>query len=335
MKQIITLILVLSCINAIGQIGKYNFTVRGMSKEYSDRFLTHKKVITDGINSLNLPSSFFPVDILVNYENGEGIVTISAQYNHDDIFKPESRYARINLNRRIFGEGITFILPRVLVTILQNYKFNVATNGSYNVDTDILNFKSSVQLNCGKDFIQIFAHDEYDDMRCKTYFYSNVILKFDNHQYSIEPKNIISFNDIDFFYIGKTIGLDGKKTPYYYLSKFFKIDEWTKSVEEKSTIQEPDSDLLFKDKVDIAKRQLVNYVVPTYESITEGIVVVEILVDRYGNVIKAEPGAKGTTCANRELFEASKGAALESKFNEDLTAPELQKGYMTYRFTLH
>lgn len=237
---------------------KYNFEINGLSDDYSNQFLKHKEIITKGINSIYLPPSFFPVDIEINYTNGEGLITISGNYAHDDIFSPDSKYARANETRRLFGEGITFILPKILITILRDYKFNVASNGGYNIDDDILEFKSSVKLNNSKDYVQIYAYDQYSNNRFKTYFYTNVILKYDNQIYEIEPKNISNFNDIDFFYIGKTIGLDGKPTPYYYFSKFFKIDEWElNSQEEKKLNNEKitdnsntSSDKLPEDKFD-------------------------------------------------------------------------------------
>ncbi|MBN2893300.1 MAG: TonB family protein [Bacteroidales bacterium] len=202
-----------------------------MTDEYSEMFLNYKEIITDGINSLKLPQSFFPVDVLVSYENGEGLVTLSANYVHDDIFSQDSRYSSVNNNRRVFAEGITFILPKILATILKDYKFNVASKGghSINIDSDILNFKSCVILNSGQNYVQIYAYDEYkstSSRNYKSYFYPNIFLKYNDVTYEIEPQNVSTFNSYDFFYIGKTTGFDGKPTPYYYFSKFFKIDEW-------------------------------------------------------------------------------------------------------------
>jgi hypothetical protein len=237
---------------------KYNFEINGLSDDYSNQFLKHKEIITKGINSIYLPPSFFPVDIEITYTNGEGLITISGNYIHDDIFSPGSKYARANETNRLFGEGITFILPKILITILRDYKFNVASNDSYSIDNDILEFKSSIKLNNRKNYVQIYAYDQYTNYRFKTYFYTNVILKHNDQIFEIEPKNISNFNDIDFFYIGKTTGLDGKPTPYYYFSKFFKIDEWKlNSQEEKKSSNETtthnsnaSSDKLTEDKFD-------------------------------------------------------------------------------------
>jgi len=71
---------------------------------------------------------------------------------------------------------------------------------------------------------------------------------------------------------------------------------------------------------------------PPYNSPEQGKVVVEIIVDRLGNVIRANPGVKGTTTSDLELRRVAKEAALKSKFTPDPNAVEEQKGYITYNF---
>jgi hypothetical protein len=65
-----------------------------------------------------------------------------------------------------------------------------------------------------------------------------------------------------------------------------------------------------------------------------GTVAVTIKVDRAGNVISAEPGARGTTNPSKCLYDTAKEAALKTKFNADSDAPEIQIGRMIYTFTL-
>lgn len=64
-----------------------------------------------------------------------------------------------------------------------------------------------------------------------------------------------------------------------------------------------------------------------------GIVVVNITVDRAGNVIKAEPGARGTTTLNSDKLREAKNAALSTKFSAKADGPEEQYGTMTVNFT--
>jgi len=66
----------------------------------------------------------------------------------------------------------------------------------------------------------------------------------------------------------------------------------------------------------------------------EGIVVVEIQVDKAGKVIYARPGAQGTNNSANCLFKAAKEAALKTKWNSDNKAPVNQIGTIIYRFTL-
>ena len=73
---------------------------------------------------------------------------------------------------------------------------------------------------------------------------------------------------------------------------------------------------------------------PEFNIQKEGIVKVEITVDRTGKVISATPGVKGSTLVDNTLWAAAKKAALESKFNLKNDAPERQVGTITYHFML-
>jgi len=73
---------------------------------------------------------------------------------------------------------------------------------------------------------------------------------------------------------------------------------------------------------------------PNYPGNEEGIVVVQVTVDKNGTVTKAEPGVKGSNTANPELISAARKAALQARFNADSNAPAFQLGTITYRFIL-
>ena len=66
----------------------------------------------------------------------------------------------------------------------------------------------------------------------------------------------------------------------------------------------------------------------------EGTVVVSIEVDKNGKVIRAIPGARGTTNSASCLYQAAKKAALNTKWNPDSNAPSKQKGTIIYKFSL-
>jgi colicin import membrane protein len=74
---------------------------------------------------------------------------------------------------------------------------------------------------------------------------------------------------------------------------------------------------------------------PSYPGNNEGIVVVEVNVDKYGNVTKANVGVKGSTSLDANLLEAARKAAFSTKFNINLDAPAFQTGTITYHFVLN
>ena len=65
-----------------------------------------------------------------------------------------------------------------------------------------------------------------------------------------------------------------------------------------------------------------------------GIVVVRIVVDKNGKVVKAEPGVKGTTNTNPCLLEPAKKTAFMHKWNPDSEAPNEQIGFVVVNFKL-
>lgn len=73
---------------------------------------------------------------------------------------------------------------------------------------------------------------------------------------------------------------------------------------------------------------------PDYDYQVEGKVVVEVVVDRNGNVLSASPGVKGSTTLNEYLLSVAKKAALKAKFDNKPDAPVRQKGTITYFFKL-
>ncbi|WP_347841054.1 cell envelope integrity protein TolA [uncultured Draconibacterium sp.] len=73
---------------------------------------------------------------------------------------------------------------------------------------------------------------------------------------------------------------------------------------------------------------------PNYPGNDAGIVVVKVTVDKYGKVTSAEPGARGTTIANKAFWDEAKQAALKASFNIDENAPAFQQGTISYRFVL-
>ena len=71
---------------------------------------------------------------------------------------------------------------------------------------------------------------------------------------------------------------------------------------------------------------------PDYLKQKQGIVVVQVTVDRNGNVTKVNSGAKGSTTLDNDLMNAAEKAALTAKFDVSPNAPAYQTGTITYVF---
>lgn len=72
----------------------------------------------------------------------------------------------------------------------------------------------------------------------------------------------------------------------------------------------------------------------TNTSQDEGIVIVDIVVDAFGKVIKASPGGRGSTTTSAKLYALAKSAALKTKFNGKTGSVD-QKGHMKFIFVLN
>ena len=66
----------------------------------------------------------------------------------------------------------------------------------------------------------------------------------------------------------------------------------------------------------------------------QGTIIVDIWVDREGNVSKAQVKAKGTTIVDSKMRRIAEESAKNSKFESKQDAEELQRGTITYKFIL-
>lgn len=83
---------------------------------------------------------------------------------------------------------------------------------------------------------------------------------------------------------------------------------------------------------DLGGRGAVSLPKPVYNSLEQGTIVVTIKVDRLGNVVSAQAGARGTTITEIGLRQQAEIAARKTKFVAKPDAPEEQRGTITYRF---
>lgn len=84
----------------------------------------------------------------------------------------------------------------------------------------------------------------------------------------------------------------------------------------------------------LGNRKALNKPQPNYICEEQGVVVVQISVDKSGRVISANPGVRGTTNAAKCLLDQAKIAALNTKWQSDEAAPEKQVGKIIYNFKL-
>lgn len=84
----------------------------------------------------------------------------------------------------------------------------------------------------------------------------------------------------------------------------------------------------------LGNRKALNKPQPNYICNEEGVVVVQISVDKSGKVTNANPGVRGTTNSAKCLLDQAKTAAMNTKWQSDATAAETQVGKIIYNFKL-
>lgn len=85
---------------------------------------------------------------------------------------------------------------------------------------------------------------------------------------------------------------------------------------------------------DLIGRLIVKKPAPMTDPEEEGTVVVEIIVDETGRVVKAIPGQRGSTTTSANLYSKARQAAMQAKFNQSPTGTKEQRGTYTFVFTL-
>lgn len=106
-----------------------------------------------------------------------------------------------------------------------------------------------------------------------------------------------------------------------------RVTEKTEKPEEKGTFRGPTR--IFYD---LAGRHHVYLPIPIYKCEGAGQIALAIVVDRNGNVIKAEPVSKLSSTRDQCLTETAVEHALKTRFNADQSAPERQAGFLTFLF---
>ena len=85
----------------------------------------------------------------------------------------------------------------------------------------------------------------------------------------------------------------------------------------------------FTVKYQIKDRKMIQKPKVSIGTEDKGTVVVKVVVDRYGNILSAEPGQAGSTTSNKYLYTKAKIAAQSVKFDENLKGPLKTEGLIT------
>ncbi len=226
-KILTSAVLLLFSIQSYGQFSDYDIiiTTKGLSEEYATRFKNNenKDALISVMNQLRITHDIAPIKIIVSYEDGEGEVTAEITYDHDKVFA-NSDYSSLNSQWSKWGKGISVYLEHQIFTALSQYKRSVARIG-YSMDKDLLNFVSTVK--CKKangDWVSFYAYNHFDSQGFYPYtFYNNARIGIAGKVYETETTNSKSLNEMKFFFVGKTTGIDGAKTGAFYFCKFFNV----------------------------------------------------------------------------------------------------------------
>ncbi len=100
-----------------------------------------------------------------------------------------------------------------------------------------------------------------------------------------------------------------------------------------NNINRNERNLETRSSYSLSGRKTLNNSRPIYNCKEEGIVVVQITVDKNGNVIDAKPGVRGTTNKANCLFNQAKIAAMNTKWTTSLDGAEKQIGTIQYNFS--
>lgn len=120
------------------------------------------------------------------------------------------------------------------------------------------------------------------------------------------------------------------------ISEFFGEGEVVDKImdDEKQNGKEITSPLKEGTSYNLNGRRIISIAKPIYDTLSEGIVVVAVTVDRNGKVTDATPGVKGSTTLDEDLLRLASESALKTRFEESPDGPIIQKGTITYHFSL-
>ena len=116
--------------------------------------------------------------------------------------------------------------------------------------------------------------------------------------------------------------------------EYKKVDKSKKYTESNYSMRDLNSNQRRSGNYNLAGRNVTYKPIVQPNCEEEGIVVVSIVVDNNGRVVKAVAGTSGTTNSANCLLKSAREAALRTTWNPDPNAPTKQKGTIIYKFSL-
>lgn len=313
-------------------------------------------------NSQNLPESLDISKLKITYEQEVGIISLTVNYFHEDVFALNTNFSNINnSNKSIFGSGISLLFLNKIFNVLQDYKFNIAM--LYR-ESRFMDFFLGVTLQkANGDYVSFIAEPSNRGYIISSYAF----LSIDNQEYEVFSPNSRLFSQNSFFKYGKKADLNNQRTGFYYFDRFFsnelkKESKFENTVENRKRVENyvgnaeqimaeidkreelfreennniqknsfAENQRVYRVEFKLSNRSAVYMDRPYCSTDRSGIIIVQITVDQNGNVTEAVPGIEGTTIQNSECWEAAKRASLNAEFNKDKNAPAFQQGSITFR----
>lgn len=179
------------------------------------------------LSANDIKVSIFPLNVIVAYKDGRGMIRIVVNYQTDVLFDSTSDYHKHRQSwERIysFSNGVSLWGVKQLMSAIHNYKRQVELESKRN---EIGDFDLCVRLidNTG-NWVQFYAYSYTNSGGFYQFkFYKNADIKFGkNPTMEVVTNNPRALNEIYLFYPGSPRGLDGNRAAAYYVYKFFNVE---------------------------------------------------------------------------------------------------------------
>lgn len=195
-------------------LNKITVSVSGVSKKYEKLFRDSINIVAKELAKSDVDTSILPIEVRVEYKEGSGTITMTAQYDTSRhlitaFLYPHTEHYVLNLR-----------FPRVLLGALNRYKMDVAIlSGEFN---KIMDFELMVSLKKkNKDVLMCSGRSYETGLIFSQYIgilYKNNIQMITATNREADPRMIFQQ-----FMLGDPYYLDGKKAPEYAAYKFFNL----------------------------------------------------------------------------------------------------------------